>query len=231
MKKRVAIVGKGPGCGLAPRNKKAVDIWVINNGWVGRDPQSVSMIIDMHNLDWTEEEIFQHYLVHLGEQFEEEVLWDRAERSYGHYQQTKEYCRRYNIPLMSSHTYDCPGFEFPLEKITTKWDTDLFTSGICYAIAFAVWKKYKNLDLFGVNCVKDEEWYNMREAIMMWLGVAKGSGVKVNVTGMEFRPFRAYDKRLYGYNIPQKVRGMPEVDTIVNMTHDRVDDFDVWREA
>ncbi len=131
---------------------------------------------------------------------------------------------------MSSSTYDCPGFEFPLEKICAKYDTDLFTSGPCYAIAYAVYKRYRNIDLFGINCMKDEEWFNFREAIMMWLGVAKGSGTKVTVTGLEMRPFRAYDKRLYGYNIPQRVKGMPDQDTIINITHEETNTFNVWRE-
>jgi hypothetical protein len=229
MKKRVAIVGKGPGTGLAPFSR-GENIWVINNGWVGRS--YVSMIVDMHDLDWTVQEIFDHYKVHLSGTVDEKEMWRRAEHSHKNYKMTKDYAVERNVPIMSQKVYKgVPGFEFPREQVCAKYDTDLFTSGVCYAIAYAIYRKFKRIDVFGVNCVKGEEWSNLRECVMMWLGIAKGQGIKVTVTGMEFRPFRAYDKRLYGYNIPQSIRGMPERDTIVNITTEDKQTFVVWRET
>jgi hypothetical protein len=226
MKQRViSIVGKGPGCGLAPRKG---NVWVINNGWIGNNP---SLIIDMHNLDWTVDEILEHYKVHLAENIALEELRARAERSHKSYQMTKEFCRQNNIPIMSQKTYGgIKGWEFPLDTIIQKFDCDLFTSGVCYAIAYAIFKKAARIDLYGVNCIKDEEWYNLREGVMLWIGIAKGKMIKVTVTGLEFRPLRAYDKRLYGYNIPQPPKGMPEEDIIENFVTKEVQHFAVWRE-
>ena len=223
--KVISIVGKGPGAGWSPTKG---NVWVINNGWVGKTP---SMVIDMHDLDWTVDQIVDHYKVHLSHRMSLEEMLDKAKKSYKNYAMTKEFCRTNNVPLMSQKTYDgVPGFAFPLEKIVQKWDTDLFTSGICYALAYAIFKKATKIDIYGVNCLMEEEWSNLREAIMLWIGIAKGARIKVTVTGMDLRPLRAYDKRLYGYNIPQSPRGMLEQDTVENMVTGESIKYNIWRE-
>ena len=231
-KKRIALLGKGPGRGLAPRVKtKGVQIWGINNVWVG---QYVDMIIDIHDLDWTVEEARAHY-THIEDMFPEEELMRRARQRIRTFKLTKEKAIRDNIPIMSQKTYvldgvPVPGFRFPLEKIVEKYDCDNFTSATAYGIAYAIYRKVTHLDLYGINCKYDEEWGKQRDAVVGWLMYAKALGVKVTVSGEAERPLRTWDGRLYGFNTLQRAKGVPDKDANVNLETGVQAYFDVWRE-
>jgi hypothetical protein len=226
--KRVAIVGKGPGRGLAPRhNIKGTQIWGINNVWVG---QYVDLIVDIHNLEWTFEECLEQY-AHIEHMFPREELERRAEQRIRTFAMTKEKAKRDNIPIMSCRTYEgVPGFRFPLEKIVEKFDCDLFTSATPYALAYAIFKKFTHIDLYGINCAYNEEWSYQRDAVVGWLMFAKAKGIKVTVSGEAGRPLRSWNQKLYGFEIPQRLKGVPDKDSNINLETGQEGHFDVWRE-
>jgi hypothetical protein len=59
---------------------------------------------------------------------------------------------------------------------------------------------------------------------------AKGMGIKVTVSGQAGRPLRAWDGRLYGYNFPQRPKGVQDKDANLNLNTGEEQQFDVWRE-
>jgi hypothetical protein len=227
-KKRVAIIGKGPGRGLAPSQRgKGIHLWGINNVWVG---QPLDMIVDIHDLEWNLQECIDNYS-HLRQDHTEEQIVEKAEGRLIAFKLTKEYAIKYNVPIMSQRTYEgVPGFEYPLEKIIAKFDCDLFTSATPYAIAYAIYRKYTHIDLYGINCLHNEEWGLHRDAVVGWLMFAKGRGIKVTVSGQAGRPLRSWDGRLYGYNHTQKLRGVQDRDGNVDLNTGEEKHFDVWRE-
>jgi hypothetical protein len=231
-KKRVAIVGKGPGRGLAPGYKmKGVHQWGINNVWVG---QHLDLIVDIHDLDWNLQECIENYS-HLRQDHTDEMIEKKAEDRLIAFELTKEYAVTRNVPIMSQKLYkwkghDVPGFVYPLDKIVDKFDCDLFTSATPYAIAYAIYRKYTHIDLYGINCLHNEEWGLHRDAVVGWLMFAKGMGIKVTVSGQAGRPLRAWDGRLYGYNFPQRPKGVQDKDANLNLNTGEEQQFDVWRE-
>lgn len=207
---RLIIVGKGFGSGLAPqRPKHGTIIMGVNN--VAMD-QYADMIIDMHDLEWTEEECFQYY-DHLRDMFSDEELRRRAKSRYEGFQGILQYVKMTNKSLLSIRKYKGlpTSMVYPLETITRAFDCDLFTSTVAYGIAWGLFQQFKRIDLYGINCLYAEEWAYQREAIAHWLGIAKGLGVQINVTGEEFRVLRSMHG-LYGYNLPQRERGVKSED-------------------
>jgi hypothetical protein len=209
--KRVAIVGKGEGRGLAPRaGTPGVEVWGTNN--VGLQ-QKIDMIWDMHNLDWTIEENRANYK-HLADRLTPEEIEQRVRLRDAGFKKLKEHCIETGTPIMSVKTYaGLPvSHEYPLQKIIEKFDCDLFTSVVPYMIAYAIFKKYTHIDIYGINCAYHEEWAYQREAVWGWAERARGHGLKVTFTGGPMRPGRSFDNNLYGYNTPQAVRGVQKTD-------------------
>jgi hypothetical protein len=76
--------------------------------------------------------------------------------------------------------------KFPLEELQESIGDDLlkryFTNSIAYMIAFAVFKGYKVINLFGIALAVDEEEYSMqRSCAEAWIGYAIGKGCKINI--------------------------------------------------
>lgn len=208
--RKVAIVGKGEGRGLAPRAPTpGVDVWGTNNVAL---QQSVDMIFDMHNLDWTLQENYDNYS-HLD--LTEEERWDRAKLRNRGFENLKQMAIDTGTPIMSVKKYaGVPSKEYPLQQIIKMGDCDMLSSVTPYMIAYAIYRKYSQIDLYGINCAHGEEWAYQREAVSGWLMFAKGRGIKVTVTGGAKRPLRLMNPTtLYGFNIEQSVRGIETIDS------------------
>jgi hypothetical protein len=239
--RKVAIVGKGEGRGLAPRAPyPGVDVWGTNN--LGLQ-QPVDIIWDMHDMDWTLEENFENY-VHLSQTLSREERMIRANRRHLAFQATKDFAVKHEIPVMSLKRYEgVPGMVYPKDAIIKKFDCDMFPCVVPYMIAYAIYKRYTQIDLYGINMDSGEEWAYQREAVTGWLMFAKGKGIKVTVTGNSNRPFRIMSRLLYGYNEPQPNRGVRtgdkwkqliDQDDPDNLSEDnlRTEEFpDVWKES
>jgi hypothetical protein len=210
--KRVAIVGKGEGRGLAPRaGTPGVEVWGCNN--VGLQ-QKVDMIWDMHNLDWTIEENRENYR-HLAKRISPEEIEFRVKLRHEGFKNLKRFSNETGTAIMSIKQYADvrKSYAFPLEKILEKYahpkgPGDLFTSVVPYMLAYAIFKKYTRIDVYGINCAYHEEWAYQREAVSAWANFARGQGIPVTFTGGQKRLGIIEEGYLYGYNIPQQPRGV-----------------------
>jgi len=214
--RKVAIVGKGEGRGLAPRAPTpGYHVWGMNNVAL---QQPVDMVWDMHNLDWTEEENRQNYQ-HLKHRLSDEEIEERVKLRATGFRKLKEFCATTGTPIMSIKKYEGieRSYEFPLEKITSLYGHpygpgDLFSSVVPYMIAYAIYRGYSHIDIYGINCSYSEEWAYQREAVASWANFARGKGIAVTFTAGAQRVGRLESGVLYGYNTPQKTVGYKKMD-------------------
>ena len=98
---------------------------------------------------------------------------------------------------------------YPIEDIISKWGSDYFGSGPDYAIAYALYKGFDEIHLYGILMVVDEEYYVQKPTVEHWCGVAIGMGVKFRIhDGTKDRLctiLKTPKRRLYGFNIDQQI--------------------------
>ena len=92
-----------------------------------------------------------------------------------------------NIPIVSLHNF--PEIKklvrYPYNKIIEKFDgmgREFFTNSICYMIAYALYKGYDEIKLYGVDMATSMEYILERGGIEYWIGRAEGLGVKITNT-------------------------------------------------
>lgn len=239
---RLLLVGKGPGRGLAPRGPvRGCEIFGINNVCL---EQHVDVIFDMHDLTWTEEECYRFY-DHLHGIVPDEELKKRAKLRKHGFNTVLDYAKQSGKPLISVKQYEgIPNSRaYPLTQIVKKYDCDYFTSAVPYCIAYAMYKGYKSIELFGINCDSKEEWAYQRGAVSHWLGIAKGVGLDIRTNGTKTRILRCPNGLLYGYNLQQMPRGFKTKDGWIepkdkneiiekpNMDDMIKREFEVWKES
>lgn len=81
-----------------------------------------------------------------------------------------------NIPIMSTQGYASE--PYPLKEITEEFGQTYFRTSVSYMIAYAIYKGYEKLRLYGID--QAPEWVHIvnKPYVMFWLGVATGRGVK-----------------------------------------------------
>lgn len=151
------------------------ETWGINDV-IQRRP--VKLIIDMH--DW-------------GNNY-------RSDR-----QKTLQLAIETKTPLISVNAYPehSLSMAYPLRDIIDFFGTDYLGSTLDYAIAYAIYKGARELDLYGINLESGTEYTMQKPSAEFWLGVAKGRGIKVKIHG-ESRLLKTGNKKLYGYQTEQK---------------------------
>jgi hypothetical protein len=92
---------------------------------------------------------------------------------------------------------------YPLIQIMKKFDTDYFSNTVDYSIALALYRGYREIDLYGVNMAVGGEYAFEKPGVDFWCGVAKGLGCKVRVFGKHSTILRTRDGLLYGYDMIQ----------------------------
>lgn len=92
-----------------------------------------------------------------------------------------------NIPIVSLHRF--PEIKklsvYPYTKIVERFDgmgREFFTNSICYMIAYALYKKYEKIRMYGIDMATSMEYILERGGIEYWVGRAEGMGVKVEGT-------------------------------------------------
>jgi len=97
---------------------------------------------------------------------------------------------------------------YPLQEIVKKWGSDYFGNGPDYAIAYAIYKGYTEIHLYGILMAIGEEYFTQKPTIEHWIGVAIGAGITVEVhdstPGRLCSILKTPDAKLYGFNIPQR---------------------------
>ena len=127
----------------------------------------------------------------------EDGRWGEQEKQEA--KSSREICEINKIPYIDLSNY-------PLSEISNYFNTDYFSNTVDYAIALALYKGYEEIDLYGVNMEEGTEYRYQKPSVEFWIGIAKGMGVKIRAFGEHSSIMRTRDKKLYGYDIPQKFK-------------------------
>lgn len=98
-----------------------------------------------------------------------------------------------DIGYLDKHNY-------PLDEIGKKLGSRYFTNSIAYMIAYAIYKGYKGINIWGVDMESDSEYAYERSCVTYWIGQAEARGVKVTIASGLTDPFV-----LYGYENASKL--------------------------
>jgi len=98
-----------------------------------------------------------------------------------------ESMNKINIPIVSLHRFNELKnlVHYPYDRIVEKFDgmgKEFFTNTICYMLAYALYKGYEKIRMYGVDMATSMEYILERGGIEYWVGRAEGMGVKVEVT-------------------------------------------------
>lgn len=130
-------------------------------------------------------------------QLHKPVVW----RSATNRNDTKHYdwLKSTVIPvLMQDHYEDVPAsVKFPLEEIRDEFKgaPEYYTSSVAYALAYAIYKKYKRIELYGVEMETNTEYAHQRPGVAYWCGIAVGRGIEIDFHSKQF-----FQSPLYGYD-------------------------------
>lgn len=123
----------------------------------------------------------------------EDLRWGEQERLEAI--KSREICEQKGIP------YICLG-NYPIEEIVKEFKTDYFSSTVDYAIALALYKGHKEINLYGVTMDGSSDYYKIKCGCDFWCGLAMGRGVKVTVHGVT-TVMKTKDGLVYGYDVKQ----------------------------
>jgi len=84
--------------------------------------------------------------------------------------------KKFNIPLVSTQKYATE--KYPFEDIVKEFGYSYFKPTVSYMIAYAIYKGYERIRLYGID--QGPEWEHLvnKPYVMFWLGVATGRKVK-----------------------------------------------------
>jgi hypothetical protein len=103
------------------------------------------------------------------------------------------YVKFKNHPVFSVKTYE--GFpsiqRYPYEEVCEFFGTNYFTNSICYLIAFALYKGYKEIHTYGVNFTMADEYMDEIPGVAFWIAMAHSRGVRF---GKEFQMTAEYSQ-------------------------------------
>ena len=91
-----------------------------------------------------------------------------------------EWLRHTTIPVYMEQVWeDIPtSVRYPREEIALIGG-DYFTSSVAYMLALAIYERFGEIRLFGVDMPSETEYFNERPCVEYWLGVAVANGIKV----------------------------------------------------
>jgi len=92
---------------------------------------------------------------------------------------------------------------YPLDEIVKHFNSNYFTNGISFIIAYAIWKGATVINLYGVNMTVEEEYIAQKPNVEYWLGRAEGMGIEVNYQWEYTSLKKSKDGLLYGYFFDQ----------------------------
>jgi len=95
--------------------------------------------------------------------------------------------KKAKIDYIDKHNY-------PLDEVIKYFGTRYFTNSIAYMFALAIKRKYKTINLWGIDMDAGDEWAYERPCVMYWIGQAEARGISVMTASDLTNP--AY---LYGF--------------------------------
>lgn len=153
--------------GLAPSTRlgymaepPGVDIWTVNNAFRCFTPEQIALFTGWFQIHPREE-------------------WER--NNADELKAYQDFLKGLKIPVyMDASHEDYPtSVKYPLEELIQDLGADYFTSSIAYMIALAIYQKYDELHLYGIEMVYGTEYINERPCVEFWLGVAHARGMKL----------------------------------------------------
>ena len=162
----VAIVGYAPSSRLGAADlPKNVEIWGMNDAHSFIDEASLwFQIHELEMIDGSDSEYKKR---------------QRPELSSGEH---GRWLRETKIPVMmiDKHPEVPASRRYPIEKVWTFPDKDpYFTCTPAYMIAYAIYKGYNEIHLFGIDLTINEEYQKQKACVEFWIAVAMTKGIGV----------------------------------------------------
>lgn len=163
----VAIVGSHPKTREnAPWNDPAIDLWVFNAAAISDWCKRVTAVFEIHPAgEYTNPLVVKSdYWNWLQAQTGAEILMAHRDP---------------RVPMSRN---------YPLDSVINSYLSNFkrgndinkyFTSSPCYAIAYAIYKGYKRIELYGIEMETNSEYIYQRDGVGLWIGIALGLGVSV----------------------------------------------------
>jgi hypothetical protein len=88
-----------------------------------------------------------------------------------------------DFPIISLH--QIKGIKtrrYPYKAIVKRFGTEFFSCTICYMIAYALYKGYNYIRMYGVDMITTKEYEREKGGVEFWVGMARGMGCKVEIS-------------------------------------------------
>lgn len=94
-----------------------------------------------------------------------------------------ENLKNVDFPIISLHQVKgIKSIRYPYKKIVEKFGTEFFSCTICYMIAYALYKGYNYIRMYGVDMITTKEYELEKGGVEYWVGVARGMGCRVDIS-------------------------------------------------
>jgi hypothetical protein len=194
--KSVTIIGCADGWADAPSGGEC---WGITNIILRRD---LTRIFDIHNLNWTVQEWYDHYTLWMPGFYGPNALLAKARTRVEQVPLVLERVKKLKIPLYSTAKYKgIPTSKvYPLNKVSEHFQSRFFASTVDYAFVLALYEGFEKIDVYGVKMSFNEEYAHQLRSFHYWIGLARGIGVAVDIHGEGVAVLKTQNDHLYGYN-------------------------------
>jgi len=159
---KVAILGFTDSRELAPFGNPEFEIWGLNELYRYMDVRKFSRWFEIH----------------------ERELIEQDTGVPGRFPPHIDALKQFPIPVyMHQHWDDIPpSVAYPKEGMEKAYPDGTYqTSSISWMIALAVYEKFEEIHVYGVDMAQQTEWAEQRPACEYWIGLARGLGIKVYV--------------------------------------------------
>jgi len=194
--KKVAIIGCAPGWKDAPETGER---WGITNIILRRD---LTRMFDIHDLTWTIQQWYDHYMLWMPEFYGPNALLARATEREAQVKSVFARVKKLKIPLYSTAKYKgVPTSRlYPIKKVSEHFQSRFFTSTVDYVFVLALFEEFEHIDFYGVKMTFGSEYAHQLRSFHYWIGLARGMGVTVNIHGTGVSVLKSRNDMMYGYN-------------------------------
>jgi hypothetical protein len=132
------------------------------------------------------------------------------------------YCKegQYELPahrtgktiVMQDDNKDVPGcVRLPIEELKHIYCQDeipYFTSTLAHMVVYAMWRDYKDIELYGFEMESGTEYANQRACVEYWIGFGRALGIHIEAPGANILkgPHYAYESIAQGYRTRLEMR-------------------------
>lgn len=71
---------------------------------------------------------------------------------------------------------------YPWDEIVEKFKSKYFSSTICHMLAYALWKNYEKISLYGIDMASRREYQQQKGGVEYWLGRAQERGCEITIS-------------------------------------------------